>query len=95
MFLEDISGRSAVDFGLECTSKNFMYYVHSLRTNLQAACLVRTLLFHFNNVLYCRYQEAALLPTTFLLQYCTWRSWYEDVNLQLLNELKARRYHER
>ena len=41
IFLEDISGRSAVDFGLECTSKNFMYYVHSLRTNLQAASLVK------------------------------------------------------
>ena len=59
MFLEDISGRSAVDFGLECTSKNFMYYVHSLRTNLQAACLVQTL--YFTLIMYCIVDTKRLL----------------------------------
>ena len=36
-------GRSVVNFGLQFIDENFfIFYVHSDRTNLQAACLVKT-----------------------------------------------------
>ena len=83
-------GRSVVNFGLECIDENFfIFYVHSDRTNLQAACLVKT---PFNYLLYCRYHEAVLLPSPILSYKVFWMiGWDDGVNLQQV-ETKARRY---
>ena len=83
-------GRSVVNFGLECMNENFIiFYVHSDRTNLQAACLVKT---PFNYLLYCRYHEAVLLPSPILSYKVFWMTgWDDGVNLQHALT-KARRY---